>query len=102
MRKHMTRAGVAVTALASLGLGGGLLVSGAAPAGAALTATSSGQPGQTIDEAVANTQALLSNLEAQASSYVLLVEDLACLPLEILLDSGPALPPPGSCDIGQH
>lgn len=99
MSRHMTRAGVALVALASFGAGGGLVVATAAPAGAAQTAASTGQPGQTIDEVVANTEALASNLEAEAGPYVQLAEDLACFPLELVLDSGPPYPPPGTCSI---
>lgn len=65
-----------------------------------MTATSNGQPGQTIDEAVANTEALVSNLEAEAGSYVQEAVVLACFPLELVLDVGPPYPPPGTCDIG--
>lgn len=100
VRRHMARAGVAVATVASLGVGGGLLVAQAAPAGAVTSASSNGQPGQTVDEAVANTEALVSTVEAEASSYASTAIALACFPLEILLDSGPPYPPPGSCDIG--
>ncbi len=59
MHKRMARAGVAVAAVASLGMGGAV-IAGAAPAGAATTAES--QPTQTIVEIFNNTEAVLNDV----------------------------------------
>ncbi len=99
MDGRMARAGVAVAAVASLGLGYGLVAVGPSAGAATAAASSAGQPGQTIDELVANTEAALNNAEAEVSPDVMAVESVACFALEVALGEGPPYPPPGSCEI---
>lgn len=68
MQKQMARAGVAIAAVASLGMGGGVVLAGAAPAGAATTPAS--QPIQTIVEIFSNTEALLNDVGLQTVGTV--------------------------------
>lgn len=79
MHKRMARVGVAVAALGSLGMGGGLVVAGAAPVAAAQAAATSG--GQTIQQI----EALLAN-----------VESVVCLVVDIATGQGPPFGAPGA------
>jgi hypothetical protein len=98
MARRMARAGVAVATVASLGFGGlAVATVAAAPAGAATSSSSSA--GQTVDQLVAEVDGTVANLDAQLGPDVSLAESLACFPLELLLDGGPPLPPPGTCSI---
>jgi hypothetical protein len=99
MRMQMARAGVAVAAVASLGMGGGLVIAGGSPAGAATTsATGGGQPGQTIDEIVANTGALYSS---EVVPLLDLATSAACLVVAIASGNVlPPYPPPGGSCLG--
>lgn len=73
MHRRMARAGAAVAAVASLGMGGGLVLADAVPAGAATTAAP--QPNQTIVEIFTNTEALLNDEGLQSvASVVTFVE----------------------------
>lgn len=98
MRRQMARAGVAVAAVASLGMGGGLVIAGGSPAGATTSATGGGQPGQTIDEIVANTEGLYNS---EVVPLLDLATSAACLVLAIASGNVlPPYPPPGGSCLG--
>jgi hypothetical protein len=82
MRRRMARAGVTIAAVASLGLGGGLAVAAASPAGASQAAASSGG---------------LQSIEGLLGQ----VESVVCLVLDIATGQTPPYGPPGDVCAGR-